>query len=44
MYPHHNKTGTVLVVSKGPGPINALVLLDTGTRVIANRGNLQKET
>jgi hypothetical protein len=43
LYPHHGKYGRVVASATGPGPINALVLLDSGIRVIVNKGHLEKE-
>ena len=34
------QAGVVEVAGKGPGPINALILLDGGQRVVVPRGNL----
>jgi len=42
MYPHQGKCGQVLVAGRGPGPRNALVLLEDGTAVTVPRGNLQR--
>jgi len=42
---HHGRCGTISRVARGPGPISAEVLLDTGMSVVVPRGNLvaQKE-
>jgi len=39
--PPHGATGRVLAAGAGPGPINALVELETGGRVVVPRGNLE---
>lgn len=41
--PRHGRAGAVLVVGGGPGPLNALVLLDGGGAVVVPRGNLVAE-
>jgi len=42
--PHHGRTGLVVRVAKGPGPISAEVCLDTtGRHVVVPRGNLVAE-
>lgn len=39
----HLQVGEILIPGKGPGPINHLVLLDNGEKVVVPRGNLFKE-
>lgn len=41
-FPHEGATGTVVRASRGPGPRNAQVQLDTGLTVIVPRGNLER--
>ena len=36
----HGERGAVVTAASGPGPVNALVSLDRGGRVIVPRGNL----
>ena len=38
--PFNGRVGTVESVSKGPGPINVLVMFDGGDAAIVPRGNL----
>lgn len=40
LMPRHGLAGRVLCAGPGPGPKNALVRLDDGTRIIIPRGNL----
>jgi len=40
----HLATGTVVIVSHGPGPINAEIRLDDGRAVIVPRGNMVRTT
>lgn len=43
LWPHHGKSGTVVLSGLGPGPINVLVKLDDGNYTCLPRGNLVKE-
>lgn len=38
--PYHGRVGVVLTSGKGPAPINALVELSDGRKVVVPRGNL----
>lgn len=39
----HNARGTVFVAGRGPGPINAEIILEEGRRIVVPRGNLFKQ-
>ncbi len=39
-FPYHGRTGEVITVAGRGGPVNALIKLDNGTRVVVPRGNL----
>jgi len=43
LFPHHDQTGTVEIAASGRGPLNHLVRLDNGVRVVVPCGNLIKE-
>lgn len=40
---YQDATGVVVIRVKGPGPINLLIALDNGRRVVAPRGNVRRE-
>ena len=43
LFPYHGSRGVVIAVSRGPGPINALIQLQSGPQVVVPRGNLINE-
>lgn len=40
--PYHGRVGVVVTSGKGPAPVNALIELTTGKRVVVPRGSLFK--
>lgn len=43
LFPYHGRSGVVSVSGGRGGPINALVVLDDGKKVVVPRGNLEIE-